>query len=77
MVPAYILWNLHETMPDFFSNQKKLERKFKIICNTNMEPRRLCSFCENNKKLPKYSKKMNHMYKSNLSSIIEIPEIGV
>ena len=62
MVPAYIFWNLHEKMPDFFSNHK---------------PRRFRSFCEKNKKMPKYSKKMNHMYKSNLSSIIEIPEIGV
>ena len=77
MCPAYVLWNLHEQMPDFFSNQKRSERKFKIICNTNMEPRRLCRLCENqnNKKLPK-PKYSNRMYKSK-SSIIEMPEIVV
>lgn len=70
--PIYILWNLNEQMPEFFSNQKFTEQKFYIFGNGIMEPRR---FCDNKEAMVLYSKKINQNYKFKLTSIIEMPEI--
>ena len=70
--PIYILWNLHEEMPEFFSNQKFTEQKFHITFGKILEPRRLC---DNKEALILYSKKIdqNHIFK--LTTIVEMPEI--
>ena len=74
ILPVYILWNLHEKMPELFSNQKVSELKFNFICDQNMEPRRLCESVKI-KHVSMYLKKINQKYKPNLTSIIEMPEI--
>ena len=69
--PVYILWNLCKQMPELFSNQKLSRKKFTIICNDIMEPRRF--FYKEARVLN--SKKINRKYQSKLTSIIEMPEI--
>ena len=52
--PVYILWNLHETMPEFYSDETESELKFHIIGQFNMEPKRLCKNEEKVRNNPKH-----------------------
>ena len=70
--PIYILWNLHEQMPEFFSSQKFTEQKFNIFGNKILEPRRLC---DNKEAQVLYLKKINQKHKFKLTSMVEMPEI--
>ena len=45
--PLYILWNLHETMPEFYSDEAESELKFHIVGQFNMDPNRLFTNKEN------------------------------
>ena len=69
--PVYILWNLRKQMPELFSNQTLSEKKFTIICNENMEPRRFFD----RESLVLNSKKIDQKYQFKLTSIIKMPEI--
>ena len=61
ILPISILWNLQRKMPEFFSNQKVSLQKFNIICDKNMEPRRICDSSEAK---AMFSKKFTKKYKS-------------
>ena len=70
--PIYVLRNLHEQMPELFSNQNLTEKKFVIFGNEIIEPRR---FCDHKEAQVLFSKKIIQNDKFKLTSIIEMPEI--
>ena len=71
--PVYILWNLHETMPEFYSDETESELKFHVVGQFTMEPKRLYKNEENVRKNPKHhtsNLSFQNQSKSNLPDVV-------
>ena len=71
--PVYILWNLHETMPEFYSDETESELKFHIIGQFNMKPKKIYKNDEKLRNHPKYftsNLSFQNPTKSNLPDVV-------
>ena len=46
--PCYVLWNLHDKMPEFYSDKTIFAHKFSITGQPKLEPRRMDDYMEAN-----------------------------
>ena len=74
--PLYILWNLHETMPEFYSDDTEYELKFHIVGQFNMEPKRLYTNEEKSRKDPKhYTSNFSFQNQTKSISPLVLPDV--
>ena len=71
--PVYILWNLHETMPEFYSDETESELKFDIIGQFNMKHKKIYKNDEKLRNNPKHftsNSSFQNQTKSNLPNVV-------